>query len=622
MKKYFLAFLFMFILITMSSVDALSLKLTSTNIKVMNKQSKWIIIHKIKYGNDFMYCIEPEVAYGTSNYTKVNNIKSTLVNKYGQNRVNKAYVVANIGHKLFMDTKKDEYYVATQIAIYNNLFNETYQAVSNKTVNNYLNNINNLAKSYYNKLSFDSKTYEIEAGQSITIDDTNKQLQDYFSFTNKDAFEKSSGLSIRKENNKLIVSNPKTNKLKQTSSLDFTKYQNYFYNNQSFIVKHSTKQDYAMFKYDDIVTSKVYFQTKAISGNIIGYKVDKNNNKPINGVVFGLYDTNNNLIKQTTTTNKEIGGVNKSGVIYFDNIEYGDYYIKEISTLENYYLSNEKYNISVSESKDFLINNDGLVYNNPKITSLRVYKQFESVDEDNVYINASNDYNAVFKAYYDINKNNVIDSSDELIKSFNINSSEGYLLDDINPDYNVLIKEESYKATTKVNDEMINLKYFSQKDIYLINLEKYITNKITIKNDLVKEEFKVSKVDYDEHDIVLKDATYEIYSKVEDKLTYIDEFTTIEGDTPFTFNSKYPEICFIESAPPDGYLLDDTNYCFKIDKNKEDNKVMISNKKIPASNKLPETGSNSLYYIGIIGFIFSNCLIFRSINKKLSKTVN
>ncbi len=69
-----------------------------------------------------------------------------------------------------------------------------------------------------------------------------------------------------------------------------------------------------------------------IKSKLVINKVD-DENKPLAGVVIGIYDLEDNLIGEYTT--------DENGIIEVE-LEYGSYYYKEISTLENYILNNDK----------------------------------------------------------------------------------------------------------------------------------------------------------------------------------------------------------------------------------------------------------------------------------------
>lgn len=102
---------------------------------------------------------------------------------------------------------------------------------------------------------------------------------------------------------------------------------------------------------------KIYFEIKEngevvksemtntkIKSKINIHKVDSENNS-LAGVVIGIYDLNDNLIGEYTT--------NEEGVIEVE-LEYGSYYYKEISTLENYILNNEKNYFNVENEGEII----------------------------------------------------------------------------------------------------------------------------------------------------------------------------------------------------------------------------------------------------------------------------
>lgn len=79
--------------------------------------------------------------------------------------------------------------------------------------------------------------------------------------------------------------------------------------------------------------------------SVVGiHKVDENGN-PIKGVTIGIYDLSGNLIYSDIT--------NESGDIEF-TLEYGSYYFQEISTLDQFELSNEKVYFDVTENGEYI----------------------------------------------------------------------------------------------------------------------------------------------------------------------------------------------------------------------------------------------------------------------------
>lgn len=102
---------------------------------------------------------------------------------------------------------------------------------------------------------------------------------------------------------------------------------------------------------------KIYFEIKEngevvksemtntkIKSKINIHKVDSENNS-LAGVVIGIYDLNDNLIGEYTT--------NEEGIIEVE-LEYGSYYYKEIFTLENYILNNEKNYFNVENDGEII----------------------------------------------------------------------------------------------------------------------------------------------------------------------------------------------------------------------------------------------------------------------------
>lgn len=88
-----------------------------------------------------------------------------------------------------------------------------------------------------------------------------------------------------------------------------------------------------------------------IKSKLVINKVD-DENKPLSGVVIGIYDLEDNLIGEYTT--------NEEGIIEVE-LEYGSYYYKEIFTLENYILNNDK--------NYFEVKNDGEVINSTLVNA-------------------------------------------------------------------------------------------------------------------------------------------------------------------------------------------------------------------------------------------------------------
>ena len=103
-----------------------------------------------------------------------------------------------------------------------------------------------------------------------------------------------------------------------------------------------------------------------IKSKVIIHKVDEENN-PLEGVVIGIYDLQDNLIGEYTT--------DVNGNIEIE-LEYGNYYYQEISTLENFILNTDKNYFNIE--------------NNDEIIDLVLVNKLEEVEVPNT--NLDKDY--------------------------------------------------------------------------------------------------------------------------------------------------------------------------------------------------------------------------------------
>jgi uncharacterized surface anchored protein len=92
-------------------------------------------------------------------------------------------------------------------------------------------------------------------------------------------------------------------------------------------------------------------------------KQDKLDGSYLDGAVFGIYDSSDNLIEQLTT--------DANGKAISSLLEYGDYYFKEITAPAKYVLDGTKHNFSISENNKTLSLN---ILNDPIRGRVRIIK--------------------------------------------------------------------------------------------------------------------------------------------------------------------------------------------------------------------------------------------------------
>ena len=187
-----------------------------------------------------------------------------------------------------------------------------------------------------------------------------------------------------------------------------------------------------------------------IKANIKINKLDQDNNKIV-GAEFTLYDKNDKPITTAVT--------NTDGIALFENVVYGDYYIKETKTPEGYIGTNEKIEVSVKENN--------LVYSY-EIENARIKAKIEinKIDENGEPLKGaeftllSKDGKEISKAVS--NENGVVifeavDYGNYAIKE--TKAPEGYLKEDT--EVEVVVDSQKTQVFTfkniKIKDETANL---------------------------------------------------------------------------------------------------------------------------------------------------------------------
>lgn len=82
------------------------------------------------------------------------------------------------------------------------------------------------------------------------------------------------------------------------------------------------------------------FENTPIKHKVTVLKTDAESNKVLQGVVFGLFQNNNEIARATTDS---------KGIATFDNIKKGNYVIKELETIDDYTLSDREINVDIDD---------------------------------------------------------------------------------------------------------------------------------------------------------------------------------------------------------------------------------------------------------------------------------
>ena len=282
-----------------------------------------------------------------------------------------------------------------------------------------------------------------------------------------------------------------------------------------------------------------------IRGKVQVIKKDEEGN-PLEGVVFGVYDTDDTPIEELTT--------NSEGIAISSDLAYGDYYLKEISALEGYVLNENHITFSIDEDGEIV----ELEVVNEKIYG---YVEVIKTDSDNGTLLEG----VVFELY---------DSQGELLETLTTDS-DGYFISGALEYRDYYLTEIEAPEGYVLGEEIYSFK--------IINDEETIT--LEIANDPIKGKVEILKTD-SETGKVLSGVVFGIYDE-DNKL--IHEITTDEDGYVISPALLYGNYYLKEISAPEGYILNDEIYPFSIETNNQIIHFYISNEIIKGKVEVRKT---------------------------------
>lgn len=382
---------------------------------------------------ELAYCIEPfkllvdNSSYSSDNYTR-----------YGISDANwdRIKLLAYYGYGYNGHTNK-KWISVTQLLIWKTLYpNYQFEWIDNVDDRNIIEpyiyemrEVNGLVNNHYTLPKLNNH-YEIDINGALTLKDNNSVLR-YYDIISSD-------FKIDKSANTMVIS--AGDEIKE-GKIHLRRADNISDNSALFFYSSSSQN---VLKRGNVTPIDFEINISVKEGKIVINKIDnsdldiKSKDAVLDGAIFELYDNEMNLIKESVVENNQA---------IFNNLSYGNYFVKEKTPGTGYYLNEEVYEIEINENnmeKEITIGNS-VIKSTVKITkyygSKNDYDNNQMKTESGISFNIYDDSNnLVYEGK--TNKEGII----ELVLPYGnyvlkqVNSTNGYKLSD---DYNFSINNDS-----------------------------------------------------------------------------------------------------------------------------------------------------------------------------------
>lgn len=317
--------------------------------------------------------------------------------------------------------------------------------------------------------------------------------------------------------------------------------------------------------------------------------------KPLAGVVFGIYRADGTLVAKVTT--------GAEGYAVTDILPWGDYYIAELETPAGLVNTGDKIYVKLSCPEDYhkaVYTEEVSVANAVGDTEINVYKQGEILNiEDGTYTFGTRPLEGVIFGVYAnedildyegkiaIQKDGCIGFirtgedgkaalKDALVEGKyyyrEVQTLEGYILDDTKHEFTLTLGNEELN-TMDVNKE--------NPDV----------------NQLYKTKLQIVKSDSADRDILLAGVEFELYNEKDE---FMGIYVTDEKGRIIVDGLPYGSYYFRETKAADGYILDTSKQTFLAEE--ESQMLEITNERIPDT---PKTGDEApVWLVMAAGILF------------------
>ena len=303
----------------------------------------------------------------------------------------------------------------------------------------------------------------------------------------------------------------------------------YFYKEISApenVVMDTEEHEFNLNEDNEVVSKTVINKLK--EGKLKIIKVDENN-VPLEGVTFNIYDENKNLV-DTIVTDKE-------GIAQSKELEKGKYYYQEIKAPEGIIVDSTMYEFEIEEDGQNVIKN---MINYYAKGSLKI-KKYDSNSKTlaNVKFEITNESGEIVDEI----------TTDELGIAVSKKLPLGtYYYQEIEAPENVVIDTNKYEFKLNENNQVI---------------EKTVINKL--------KEGKLKIIKVDENNVPLEGVTFNIY---DENKNLVDTIVTDKEGIAQSKELEKGKYYYQEIKAPEGIIVDSTMYEFEIE---EDGQNVIKN---------------------------------------------
>ena len=285
--------------------------------------------------NKEAYCLEPFAFFDANTIYKSTNYAKNL----DKDTWHKLALIAHYGYGYNNHTDQ-KWYAITQLMIWQTVepnkqfyFTSYLNGPKIDIFQNEINEINNLVNNWYTSPNIKIVNTAV-VGKTLTLTDTNNVLNNYYLKENYD--------NVKIENNKLIITNVKEGK-------------------QSIIIKRKLDRPdiTAQFYYHDTSQNLMVAGTfgervlniviNGTTNKVTITKLDEDTNSitpsgdaTLTGAIYGLYTEDNELLQKIT--------IDEFSNAILNNLDYGKYYLQEITPGNGYTLSDEKYYFEINQN--------------------------------------------------------------------------------------------------------------------------------------------------------------------------------------------------------------------------------------------------------------------------------